>query len=1103
MAGLAALIVALPPAVSAMPGHAVKPVGSLAGVTRALPGEHSWLTLVTGDRVLVDLSGGRERVVMPRPGKGRDGVRFVRHVEGGDTYVIPSDALPLVAARRVDRRLFNVSKLVRLGYDDRSENVVPLIVTYQEGMSARSAESRLTAAGGRTIRDLPSVDGGAVTVVKTDAGRFWESVTGAAPHALSTGITRILLDARVTATLDRSVAQVGAPAAWEAGHTGKGATVAVLDTGIDVDHPDLADAVVGAKDFTDSESGTDDLFGHGTHVAGTITGNGASAANRYVGVAPDSKLLNGKVLDDFGGGAESGVIAGMQWAVEQGADVVNMSLGSDFPGDGTDPLDQAVNELSKDSGTLFVVAAGNTGPESKSIGSPGSADEALTVGAVDEQDALADFSSRGPRWYSFGLKPDITAPGVGIVAPLAEGSVMGEEYPHVDGNYVALSGTSMAAPHVAGAAAILAGQHPGWDVDELKPALMGSAKPRDDLGIYEQGSGRLDVARAVSQTVLASPATVNNGIVRWPHTDDKPITTTIMYRNHGTTPVTLRLSASARDPQGEPAPAGMFTLDQAQVTVPAAGTATVALVTNTAVPAPDGSYGGVVVATDEQTTVRTPFGVVREVESYDVTVIHLDRDGQPTPNHFSRFVDVDHPEVVGQYDPSGKVTVRVPKGRHYFDASIDSPSGTAMAVEPELTVTRDMELVVDARQAQPVGVTVDQPDARVGSGLVLFDRKTAWGDTGFGLFDRNFDKMFVRPSSTRTPKDQSTFLLTADLGRPDDEDGFSGSPYLYRVQWSEAGRVPAELVRRIHDRDLATVETRIAAASPGQTVLKDFLVELVAPATITERYTPGIPFSPTLGLPSKEGDGAEYDGFIMSTPVTYQRGRPVVEYWNRGVFGPGFPDDPSADDPYVWRTGDTITADLQLFGDQANNRYGWSKTDSLRMTLFRDGKPIGETQSAYGEFRVPAEPGTYRLEVTASRSVSTLSTRIDAAWTFRSAHTPEDAATPLPAMAVRFAPDLSTHNQAPGGGRFAVPVLLQRQTGAGYGSPQKVTVQVSYDDGRTWQPARITGSGPNLTMLVDHSPEADHVSLRATATDSTGNSVDQTIIRAYAIENAR
>ncbi|WP_231648290.1 S8 family serine peptidase [Saccharothrix sp. NRRL B-16348] len=251
---------------------------------------------------------------------------------------------------------------------------------------------------------------------------------------------KVWLDGIRKPSLDRSVAQIGAPTAWQAGYTGQGVKVAVLDSGVDQTHPDLAGQEVAERNFTDDPD-TTDRVGHGTHVAATI----ASAGEKYRGVAPDARILDGKVcsLDC----SESWILAGMQWAVDQGADVINVSLGgTDTPG--LDPLEEAVNTLSAQSGTLFVIAAGNSGRPG-TVGSPGSADAALTVGAVDRQDGIAEFSSRGPRLGDGAVKPDITAPGVDIVAAKAATGSIG--VPVGDG-HVAVSGTSMASPHVAGAA---------------------------------------------------------------------------------------------------------------------------------------------------------------------------------------------------------------------------------------------------------------------------------------------------------------------------------------------------------------------------------------------------------------------------------------------------------------------------------------------------------------------------------------------------------------------------------------------------------------------------------------------------------------------------
>ncbi|MEJ3747817.1 S8 family serine peptidase [Actinomycetes bacterium KLBMP 9797] len=1069
-----------------------------------------WLTLVTGDRVRISGTGDALEVVGAEGGPGRTGATFVRELEHGDTFVVPADVSPLIASGRVDRRLFNVSELVRSGYENGD---LPVIVGHGSA-SALSAQATVKDAGGKVTHALPSISATAVRVPRSGAAKFWKTVTGADQRAstkqpvLSAGVTRVWLDGKAKASLDHSVAQVGAPAAWAAGHTGKGAKVAVLDSGIDTDHPDLADAVTAARDFSGTESGVDDRYGHGTHVAGIITGNGAAADGKYVGVAPDATLLNGKVLDDNGFGSDSGIIAGMQWAVDQGADVVNVSLGSFDPDDGTSPLSIAVNELTRGSGVLFVVAASNLGPGPGTISAPGAAEEALTVGAVDRQDAVADFSGRGPRRGDPVVKPDITAPGVGIVSALAGDSSLEAEMPAVDGRYVSLPGTSMATPHVAGAAALLAAQHPHWKAGQLKAALMGSATASGGATVYEQGAGRVDVTRAVAQPVYATPASLSLGTALWPHEDDKPVERAVAYRNDGDAPVTLELAVDVRDPAGKPAPAGMFTVDQPRLVVPAHGTAVAHLVTDTTVAAPDGTYGGVLTATAGSVTVRTPVGVTREPESYNVTLNVVDRNGESTGEYALRFLGVDNDQRVRPYDASGRFVARVPKGTYYVDAKILTPNedspwegfDVAAIVEPTVSITADTTMELDGRAAEPIGFTVDQPGARHASGTLVIGRDTlSIGGVGLGFFG-DLNGLFVRPSRTAAPADQFSVTLQSQYARGDGAGGFTGSPYVYNLHHVVTGRIPDDLNFRVRDRDLGRVRTEVAASATDEVALVEGVVPVPTPGHITEYFTPGVAWARFVFLKSPD---AEWEHAAHSRSETLRKGDNGVRRWNVGVFGPSVRPEATAENGMfvAQRTGDVISLfGPELFTGQASDS-GWMLTDTEQATLWRNGQQVGEPVSP-DAFQIPVPSGaaTYRLGINATQQVADFSTKVDVAWTFVSDTTPADTVTGLPVTAIRFAPRLDDHNRAPAGQPFRIPLWLERHNAAGYGTVTGVTVQVSYDDGQTWQPAQVTGAGMRRTVLVNHPPaSAGFVSLKATATDSAGNSVEETIIRAYAI----
>lgn len=298
---------------------------------------------------------------------------------------------------------------------------------------------------------------------------------------------------------------------WESGFTGEGVKVAVLDTGIDPAHPDFSGQIEASKSFVPGQQ-VDDKHGHGTHVASTVLGTGAASEGKNKGVAPDARLVVGKVLDDSGSGLDSWIIDGMEWAAEN-AKIVNMSLGSSEPSDGTDPMAQAVNRISEEKGTLFVIAAGNYAAEG-AIGSPGAADAALTIGAVDKSDKIAGFTSKGPRYGDKGLKPDLSAPGVGIVAArsgLSAGT----------GFYKSLNGTSMATPHVAGAAALLLQKNPGWSGTQLKEALMSTTK-KLPYSPYHIGTGRLDLPAAAAAKVRAT-GPLSFGFFKWPNADAQPV----------------------------------------------------------------------------------------------------------------------------------------------------------------------------------------------------------------------------------------------------------------------------------------------------------------------------------------------------------------------------------------------------------------------------------------------------------------------------------------------------------------------------------------------------------------------------------------------------
>ncbi len=308
--------------------------------------------------------------------------------------------------------------------------------------------------------------------------------------------------------------------------TGAGVTVAVVDSGI-TSHPDLRDGnnrsrILASVSFVQDGKSPDDFYGHGTHVAGLIGGNGKSSSGKYMGVAPDANLLDVKVTDDHGVGKMSDVVAGLQWVLTNknsyNIRIVNLSLNSSVPDSyHTSPLSAAV-EILWFNGIVVVVSAGNDG--SYKLNSPANDPFVITVGAVDDKgtttiadDELAKFSAYNITEDGFA-KPDLVAPGRNLVALLsADDNNLASDYPSnkLTGSeatyYYKMSGTSMASAVVAGAAALLLQDEPTLTPDQVKQRLLSTVKPFSTTQGCATGTGYLDIYAAVKATTTNSANT--------------------------------------------------------------------------------------------------------------------------------------------------------------------------------------------------------------------------------------------------------------------------------------------------------------------------------------------------------------------------------------------------------------------------------------------------------------------------------------------------------------------------------------------------------------------------------------------------------------------
>ncbi|MEV3855464.1 S8 family serine peptidase [Streptomyces sp. NPDC050095] len=709
-----------------------RPLTGSAAAAAAAKGSTATVTLVTGDRVLVTTDAKGRSTATALPGADGAGALLQTRQSGKDLYVYPDGALQAIAAGRVDEQLFNVTGLIRQGYDDAHTSTLPLIATYDSSVDvARSLP--VTPRGAERGLVLDPIGGVALKADKKKAADFWADITTTRRTRAATDLKKVWLDAKAESLLDKSTKQVHADQAWAAGYDGKGTKVAVLDTGVDVEHPDLKGRVAESKNFTDSAD-ADDHQGHGTHTTSTVGGTGAASGGKKKGVAPGTTLLNGKVLNDSGEGATSWIIAGMQWAVDEGADVVSMSLGNPSELDCSDPMAQATQELARSAkNTLFVIAAGNSGPSLNTVSSPGCVPDVLTVGAVDRDDTTASFSSRSPVQRTHTLKPEIAAPGVAISAANAGGRGVYA--------YQSMSGTSMATPHVAGAAAIVKERHPDWDARQIKQALVSSADADIPGDVRETGGGRLDVKAAIDETVLGADA-VQGGTFNWPQDRTDRTTVDVPYTNTTDKAVRLSLSvAGVTGNDGSPVRSSVAGLGQRTVTVPAGGTVKVPLKLDPTASLKAAQYGditGRVLATGPGGVhVSTPFSLYVEAETVTLRVKLIDRQGNPADGPSSLDV-IGTDTATGERRPNEGATdqtYRLRPGAYFLSSFVGTPDAGENATlidsltylaRPQLNLRKDTTVVLDARKAHKLSVKTDK-SSEVRGATLGFAR--GWDDT--------------------------------------------------------------------------------------------------------------------------------------------------------------------------------------------------------------------------------------------------------------------------------------------------------------------------------------------------------------------------------------
>jgi serine protease AprX len=406
-------------------------------------------------------------------------------------------------------------------------------------IDGRAASLRIRAAGGLPGRHLSAL-GGQVA-----------RIPDAALHGLASlpEVSGISLDRPVVGSMQRTAAAIGARWVTESlGLDGAGVGIALIDSGVSPWHDDLdVGRIVHFADFIDSQPALYDDYGHGTHVAGIIAGNGRDSDGQRRGIAPGADLIVLKALDAGGGGYISNVIAAVDYAIAHrqtyNIRIINLSVSAGvYESYHKDPLTLAAKRA-VDAGIVVVAAAGNFGRDDLGgiqyggIAAPGNAPWVLTVGAsshngtVDRtDDGVAAFSSRGPAAIDRTAKPDLVAPGVAIQSLAEPSSVLFATHPTerirgtvdtVSPPYLALSGTSMSAPVVAATVALMLEANPDLTPNAVKAILQFTAESHPDYDHRTQGAGFLNargavqLARSLGHAGDASASQPQADPVRW------------------------------------------------------------------------------------------------------------------------------------------------------------------------------------------------------------------------------------------------------------------------------------------------------------------------------------------------------------------------------------------------------------------------------------------------------------------------------------------------------------------------------------------------------------------------------------------------------------
>jgi subtilisin family serine protease len=926
------------------------------------------------------------------------------------------------------------------------------------------------------------------------------------------GVRAVYPDYQVQALLTNSVPLIGAPAVWtmtDGGGlpvTGSGMRVAVIDSGIDYNHTDLggpgfpnARVITGYNFIADTSDPWDD-FGHGTHMAGAIGANGG-----VKGVAPGTSLMAYKIFDANGKGVTSDILAAIELALDpdgnpatqDSAHVINLSLGD--AGTPNDPLSQACDHAVQ-SGVVVVVAGGNSGPRYSSTTSPGIAQQVISVGATNITDGIWTYSSRGPVSTSWAIKPDLIAPGIAITSTAA------------GGGYVSGTGTSIAAAHVSGAAALLRQLHPTWQPEWIKAALMNTAK---DLGRspFEQGAGRVQVNQAAITPVVISPPSLSLGRVD----SSQPLWTrqeTLVVNNVSLGPATYTFSIAGAFPTGVG-----ITVNPTQVTVPA-GEAVNVTFTLSVDPAltPDVAndpfaYWGAVKAVSSNLSdppLRVPFAFFKaallrlHVDEPGVAVLLLKKDTgvaryvAPVATTDDYLLPVADYDVVVQYrnpyayvlqsttlTSSGVAEVSLPRSAAIYQARIAFTGETGQPVLPNMALHRLMIggngwLVSETSTSSPIPETIYFSEFPT---TYTWDRSVAVTDLSNSAYLQWHGRSVGISSNLEfltSPADfsASTYRLQGQPGNAyvvPELFGYASSAYTY-TSGPTMPAVTAPYTRRVYYR-----------APPSGHAL--YTVRYVVPDPLPTTQA-GMLMFPWLQL-----DGDRLLGWSMpSNPAdSYYRTPTGAEAWQLGPahLFTRFSANRADRLRLVPLKGTRLYFHAYQGGDvtlEKRQLYELHQGDAL-ISSGDIGSVAGGSQA---EINLPA-PGSYSLSLPFTYTLGKVTANGRAVATFDTSRYPADIDPPyLSVLRLMAAGKAQVTDTVTGAATLHLVI-------ADAVDPAPL-VLVDYNIGSGWTAAAILPTGSEYVANLPAFADGTAVSLRITITDASGNVLTHYLEPAYFVQ---